>query len=254
MPIITLTTDYGLRDPYAGQLKGSLLCAWPSVTLVDITHEITPFDLVEAAYFLSHTCAHFPPGTIHLCTVNASGAEGTPFLCFRKNQQTFILPDNGLAYLLWSDPDVEFVRLHQPASASSKEILAEAVGKLALGFGPSHLGEVVSDAVRSVRPEPVTTKDYIRGSIVHIDRYHNAVLNVHRSHVERMADGRPVHTRFSNSDPIVGIVQHYHEVPEGELLARYNSRGYVELAINMGRAAQLFGLQRDQLVQLEFLG
>ena len=254
MPIITLTTDYGLRDPYAGQLKGSLLCACPTATLVDITHSILPFDLIEAAYFLTHTCAHYPVGTIHVCTVNPTTDVTTPFVCFRKNGHVYILPDNGLAYLLWERPDVTFVRLAAAPGESSKDTLAAAIRLLALGYDVPHLGDVVDDAVRSMRPEPVTTPDYIRGSIVHIDRYHNAVLNVHRSHVERVSAGRPVHTRFSNSDPIVGIVQHYHEAPEGELLARYNSRGYVELAINMGRAAQLFGLQRDQLVQLEFLG
>ncbi len=254
MPIITLTTDYGLRDPYAGQLKGSLLCACPSAQLVDITHDITPFDLIEAAYFLTHTLGHYPAGTIHICTVNSLGEEETPFICFRQNEQYFILPDNGLASLLWPELDVAMVRLGVADELSNKRALAKAVSQLTLGYEPARLGEVITDAVTAMQPAPVTTPNFIRGSIVHIDRYHNAILNVHRDLVVRMAKGRAVHTRFSNSDPIVGIVDHYHEAPEGELLARYNSRGYVELAINMGRAAQLFGLQRDQLVQLEFLG
>ena len=254
MPIITLTTDYGLRDPYAGQLKGALLSACPSARLVDVTHDIAPFDLVEAAYFLAHTHAHYPAGTIHVCTVNPQGDAETPWLCFRRDGYAFILPDNGLAFLLGPDLDVDSLyRLAADASASSKQTLAEAIRQLGLGYAPRDFGVAAgADAQRSMRPEPVTTPQYIRGSIVHIDRYHNAVLNVHRAHVERMADGRQVHTRFSNSDPIIGIVDHYHEVEPGELLARYNSRGYVELAINMGRAAQLFGLQKDQLVQLEF--
>jgi len=252
MPIITLTTDYGLRDPYAGQLKGSILCACPSAQIVDITHEITPFDLIEAAYFISHTHNHYPKGTIHICTVNNQGDAKTPFLCFQRAGHTFIVPDNGLVYLLWSELDAVLIRLDALVDASSKSIIAKAIKQLSLGYDPSRLGDVATDAVRLVRPEPVITPEFIRGAIVHIDRYHNAVLNVHRDHIERMSNGRPVHTRFSNSDPIVGIVDHYYEVEQGELMARYNSCGYVELAINMGRAAQLFGLQRDQLVQLEF--
>ena len=253
MPILTLTTDYGLRDPYAGQLKGALLCACPTLRIVDVTHHITPFDLIEAAYFLSHTCHHYPAGTIHVCTVNSLGDANTPFLCLEHGGYTYVLPDNGMLSLLWPGAvDGPVVRLPHAPDRSSKQVLAEAVRVLALGYGPRHLGEPARDVAQVMRPEPVLTPEYIRGAIVHIDRYHNAVLNVHRDHVRRAARGRPVYTRFMSSDPIVGIVDHYHEVPEGDLLARYNSRGYVELAVNMGRAAQLFGLERDQLVQLDF--
>ena len=255
MPIITLTTDYGLRDPYAGQLKGALLSACPTATLVDVTHEIGAYDLVEAAYFLQHIHDHYPEGTIHLCTVDNTYEQEPSYLCFGFDGQVYILPDNGLAFLLSSRNDFHFVRL--PAAEhgnSTKATIGAAVRRLALGYAPERLGPRAEDVVRSLRPVPVTNPMYIRGSIIHIDRYDNAVLNVHRSLVERMAKGRRIHTRFSSSDPIVDIVDHYHEAPEGELLARYNSRGYVELAINKGRAAQLFGLQRDQLVQLEFQG
>ena len=254
MPIITLTTDYGLRDPYAGQLKGALLSACPTATLVDVTHEIAPYDLVEAAYFLQHVHDHYPAGTLHVCTVDNTFDAEPDLLCFRREGQVYLLADNGLPDLLWPGVDLHLVRLPAAPDGSTKATLAAAVRRLALGYDPERLGPRATDVVRSRHPEPVTNPTFIRGSIVHIDRYDNAVLNVHRSLVERMAQGRRIHTRFSSSEPIVDIVDHYHEAPEGELLARYNSRGYVELAINMGRAAQLFGLQRDQLVQLEFQG
>lgn len=255
MPIITLTTDYGLRDPYAGQLKGALLTACPTATLVDVTHDITPYDLVEAAYFLQHIHGHYPAGTLHVCTVDNTFEQEPCLLCFEHDRQVYILPDNGLPDLLWPKADLNIVRLPpDEATGSTKAALGAAVRRLALGYDPARLGPRATDYVRSLRPAPVTNPTFIRGAITHIDRYDNAVLNVHRSLVERMAQGRRIHTRFSSSDPIVDIVDHYHEAPEGELLARYNSRGFVELAINMGRAAQLFGLQRDQLVQLEFQG
>lgn len=254
MPIITLTTDYGLRDPYAGQLKGALLSACPTATLVDVTHEIAPYDLVDAAYFLQHTHDHYPEGTIHVCTVDNTFDCDPDWLSFRYEGQVYLVLDNGLPDLLWPTAGLDLRRVPADGAGSTKAALGAAIAKLALGYDPTHIGPAATDAVRSLRPEPVTNPKFIRGSIIHIDRYDNAVLNIHRSLVERMAQGRRIHTRFSSSDPIVDIVDHYHEVPEGELLARYNSRGYVELAINMGRAAQLFGLQRDQLVQLEFEG
>ena len=254
MPIITLTTDYGLRDPYAGQLKGALLTACPTATLVDVTHDIAPYDLVDAAYFLQHTHDHFPEGTVHVCTVDNTFAYDPDWLCFRYEGQIYLVLDNGLPDLLWRGVDLDLRRVPAAESGSTKATLAGAIAKLSLGYDPEYVGPPAPDAVRSLRPEPVTNPKFIRGSIIHIDRYDNAVLNIHRDLVERMAQGRRIHTRFSSSDPIVDIVDHYHQAPEGELLARYNSRGYVELAINMGRAAQLFGLQRDQLVQLEFEG
>ncbi len=253
MSIVTLTTDFGLRDPYVGQLKGAILSADPTAVIADCTHLIPTFDLIEAAYHLSHTWSHFPAGTVHLCTVNRlSAAEPEAYIGFRQNEHTFLCPDNGLAYLLFPDIDGGVFELETSGQASTKAVLSAAIRKLALGFDCRHLGPELTHPEQSIRAEPITTQHYIRGSIVHIDGYGNAVLNVHRDLVERMARGRRVHTRLANSKPIVDIVDHYHQVPEGDLLTRYNSMGYVEIAMNMGKVATLYGLERDQLVQLEF--
>ena len=257
MPIITLTTDYGLRDPYAGQLKGVLLSACPTAQLVDLTHLIEPYDLVSAAFHLAHTWANFPKGTIHVCTVRAHGDFRTPFLCFAHRGHTFILPDNGLPFLLFSELDERsIVRLPQGADgrASAKSIVADAVAQLSLGLDPRRIGIQARDLLQVRRPEPVVRSSLVRGAILHIDNYGNAVLNIHRDLVERHARGRRIVTRFSPVDAIDGIVEHYTDVEEGEPLARYNARGYLEIAINMGRIAQLYGLEPEQLVHLEFEG
>lgn len=254
MPIITLTTDFGLRDPYAAQLKGTIMSMCPNANLVDISHNVGPYDLLEAAHMLNHSWKHFPVGTLHICTVDSNSETDTPFLCFRQNDHLFLMPDNGLVYLIFDDFNASVVRLEIPSGGSTKLSIAQAVKQISLGFEPTQLGEPAKDLVGSMRPAPVIQPDRIRASIVYIDRYHNAVLNVHRDQIDKMRKGRLVHTRFSQGDPIIGIHEHYHEVPQGDLLARYNSRGYVEICINMGRAAQLFGLERDQLIELEFIG
>ncbi len=255
MSIVTLTTDFGLRDPYVGQLKGAILSADPTATIADCTHLIPSYDLIEAAYHLSHTWSHFPIGTIHVCMVNRlSVGEPEAYIGFRQNGHTFLCPDNGLAFLLFPTIEDGVFRLNSEGESSTKSVLSAAIRTLALGFDCRHLGERLVAPEHSIRPEPITTQHYIRGSIVHIDGYGNAVLNVHRDLVERMARGRRVHTRLPNSEPIIDIVSHYHQVPEGDLLTRYNSMGYVEIAMNMGKVATLYGLERDQLVQLEFEG
>ena len=253
MPTVTLTTDYGLRDPYVAQLKGAILTAAPSALLVDCTHLISPYDLIEAAYHLGHTWSYFPAGTIHVCPVNrVTAGEPEPLMCFRKNDHAFIFPNNGLVSLLFDDFAEEAYAIGGDEPGSTKTAIARAIGELALGLGPRQLGAPIAEVEHSIRPAPVTHPSYIRGSIVHIDGYGNAVLNIHRDLVERMANGRRIHTRLPNTAPIEDIVDHYHEAPEGELLVRYNARGYLEIAMKNGKVATLYGLERDQLVQLEF--
>lgn len=254
MPVLTLTTDFGLRDPAAAQLRGAMLTAAPAATVVDVTHLIPTFDVTQAAYHLGRAYAHFPDGTLHVCTVKrlrAAPSEG--YVGFRQNRHTFLCPDNGLAYLLFPRLAAPLYRLRtEHARESTKATLARAARTLSLGLDVRHVGEEATDPAQATRPEPVAHPNYIRGSIVHIDRYGNAVLNIHRDLVERMARGRRVQTRLPNFAPILDIRDDYHEVPVGEILTRYNAQGYLEIATNMGRAAALYGLERDQLVQLEF--
>lgn len=256
MPVLTLTTDFGLRDPAAAQLRGAMLAAAPGATVADVTHLIPTFDVPQAAYLLGRAYAHFPAGAIHVCTVKRLRADPSErYVGFRQNGHTFLCPDNGLAFLLFPRLGTPIYRLATDRVRESTKItLARAVRTLSLGLDVRHVGERVAAPVQITRPEPVAHPKYIRGSIIHIDRYGNAVLNVHRDLVERMARGRRVQTRLPNSAPIIDIVDDYHEVPIGEILARYNAQGYLEIATNMGRAAALYGLEREQLVQLEFEG
>lgn len=256
MPIVTLTTDYGLRDPAAAQLRGAVLTAAPAATVVDLTHLIPTFDVPQAAYHIGRAYAYYPEDTIHVCTVKrlrADPLEG--YVGFRQNGHTFLCPDNGLAFLLFPRLAAPLYRLlPDGARESTKAVLTRAIRTLSLGLDVRHVGPEVEAPVQATRPEPVAHPRYIRGTIVHIDRYGNAVLNIHRDLVERMARGRRVQTRLPNFAPIVDIVEEYHEVPVGDILTRYNAHGYLEIATNMGRAAALYGLEREQLVQLEFEG
>ena len=253
MPIVTLTTDYGLRDPGAAQLRGAVLTAAPTATVVDVTHLITTFDVPQAAYHLGQAYAHYPEGAIHVCTVKRlRDAPREGFLGFRQNGHTFLCPDNGMAFLLFPGLQAPLYRLAEaPERESTKQLLARAIRTLCLGLDVRHVGAPAGDVEQATRPEPVAHPSYIRGSIVHIDRYGNAVLNIHRDLVERMARGRRVRTRLPNF-AIRDIVDDYHEVPIGEILTRYNAQGYLEIATNMGKAAALYDLEREQLVQLEF--
>ena len=255
MPIVTLTTDYGLKDPAAAQLRGAVLTAAPTATVVDLSHLIATFDIPQAAYHISRSYAHYPEGSIHVCTVKRFRADPLhTYVGFRQNEPTFLCPDNGLAFLLFPQLDAPLYSLKVEGDReSNKMVIGRAIRTLSLGLDVRHCGEELVDPERATRPEPVAHPDYIRGSIVHIDRYGNAILNIHRKVVERMARGRSVRTRLPNF-VIPNLVTDYHEVPIGEILTRYNAQGYLEIATNMGRAATLYGLEREQLVQLEFEG
>lgn len=133
MPIVTLTTDFGVRDFYAGALKGALLRRSPGLQMVDISHDIKPFDIVQGAYVVQHAWPEFPEGTIHIIGVNCVYDKPHRFLAARRHGHYFIAPDNGLLTLLfpdWPDPDVRVLEALPENEFPSKTAFAEAAAYL----------------------------------------------------------------------------------------------------------------------------
>lgn len=253
MPIITITTDFGISDPYLAQLKGIIYSSCPNATVVEVSTQIKPYDILQASFFISHIENYYQEGTIHISTVNNKGEKKVPYIIAVKNNQYFIVPDNGTIFILTQDQEeIDIYTLENDNNLSSKQYLKEAIRMLGLGLHPNQFAIQKKEVRKSMLPAPITHPNFIRGSIIHIDRFQNAILNVSRKLVDKFAKGRKVLVRFSNFQPIYGIKENYYDAPQGELIARYNSHNFVELAINMGRAAQLFGLEKGQLIELVF--
>ena len=254
MPIVTLTTDFGTRDSYAGALKGAILSLDPKLNLVDISHDVPPFDIVRAAFILKNCWDEFPAGTIHVVSVNPFINADPAFLAVEFNQHFFILPDNGLLSLLFPVQINKAFRIALPENSTfpQKNAIAWAVAALAGGKPVFEIGDQVSDLESRLTLQPVVNAELIRGTVIHKDRYGNVITNITDHLFESARKGRPFSIIFKNHLPLFKIAQNYTTVPVGETLALFNDMGLLEIAMNMDDAGSLLDMQIDDTVQINF--
>lgn len=252
--IITMTSDLGLKDYYVPVIKGAMLCRHPQLNIVDISHNINHYDIVQSAFVLRNAWESFPKGTIHVVSVNNIEQEAVHYLSIRHGEHYFIGPDNGIFSLVFDETPSEIYRLpvNQTGAFPLKDVLANAVGHLAEGLPIEDIGERVHDMVRRISIQPVINPSGIRGSVIHIDNYENVIVNIKCALFERVANNRPFSIYFKRYDPITHLCEHYYDVPVGEMLCLFNSASYLEIAINMGCAASLLGLKLEDSVQIDF--
>lgn len=254
MTIVTLTSDFGQRDYYLPLIKGAILSQNAQLQLVDITHQIPSYDIVQAAFIFKNAWHSFPKGTIHLISVNDYYQENCQYLAIQYHGHYFIGPDNGLFTLIFPDKAITAYVLESPSGTSSPlhQVYAKAIGHLSSGENFEKIGPAAESLVQRITFLPVVQPSMIRGSVIHIDRFHNAILNIDRELFERIGHGRSFQLLFKRNDPITSLSKHYHEVPIGEVLCLFNAANYLEIAINMGRAAELLSIKVEDTVQIDF--
>lgn len=255
MQLVTLTTDFGTQDFYAGALKGALLSRTPDVMLVDISHDVKPFDIVQGAFMVQNVWPEFPEGTIHLIGVNCVYSQGFRFVATRRNGHYFLAPDNGLLTLLFPQIDPADLRSLPADSAEHfavKNVYAAAVAHLAGGKPFEELGEFAAPLLERISIQPVITPTRIRGTVIHVDNFENVVVNIHRDVFEKALNGREFSLFFKRNDPITKLSGNYCDVPVGEQLCLFNTAGFLEIAVNMGRASTLLGLKVEDVVEVVF--
>ncbi len=255
MQTVSLTTDFGRTDFYAAVLKAAILQRQPTACLVDITHEIPNFDILRAAFLVKNAWASFPKNTVHIIAVNNFYATDFRFLALERGGHFFLAPDNGVLSLIFDDLAASELReLEIPAGSPLplRDVFADAFGHLALEIDFEKIGAPVENFSQRIHFQPVTTPKLIRGAVMHIDFFENVVVNISRETFEKVANGRPFSLHFRRNDPITRLSKNYADAPLGEPLCLFNSAGLLEIAVNMGRAATLFGLKMEDLVQVDF--
>jgi len=254
MPVVTLTSDFGLRDHYVALIKGALLCRQEALTIVDVTHQIDNYDIVQAAFLFKNTWKAFPPGTIHLLSINDFDKGNRPFVAIHSGEHYFIGPDNGLFSLIFEALPEEVYLLTVPEGQGFplKEIFGDAVGHIVSGRPFEEIGSPAGELLQRLTFQPVIGSAHIRGSIIHIDNFENAIVNISRELFEQVGQERPFALFFKRHDPIRRLSTYYHDVPVGETLCRFNSSGLIEIAVNMGNAGTLLGLQLEDTIQIDF--
>jgi S-adenosylmethionine hydrolase len=258
--IITLTTDYGTNDHLVASMKGVILKINPEVTIVDITHHVTAYDLLDGALAIGSAFAYFPPRTIHVVVVDPGvGTERRPILATADNQY-FVAPDNGVLSLVYErDPNVvvrhataEHYYL-QPVSKTfhGRDIFAPVAAWLSKGWQTAAMGEEIQDYKRFALPRPKAADGALKGVVMRVDGFGNLVTNFREEDLPEGAK-QSGQVRFQiGTHAISRLVDTFASGNAGEPFAYVGSNGYIELGINKGSAAKTLGLGRGAAVSLQ---
>jgi len=260
--VISLTTDFGLSDPFVGTMKGVMLRINPALHFVDISHQIPPQDILEGSFCLQSAYAYFPPGTVHLAVVDPGVGSWRRPLVVVTREYLFVGPDNGLFSFVFRDPAGQAIYeltaekyLLRPAGATfhGRDIFAPAAAWLAAGTPIEEMGRRIQDPVTLQFPEPrVVGTSEVWGEIIHIDRFGNLISNISVGLYERLQSGRgnrPVRISIL-AQGIGGIVRYYGEGSDEEPCALFNSSGLLEIFWKGSNAAQKLGVKRGEKVHL----
>jgi len=250
-PLIGLLSDFGLRDHYVGTMKAVAAGVCPDLAFIDITHDVPPHDVLDAALQLSFSVPYFPPGSIFLVVVDPGVGGGRRGVAAECGEHRFVAPDNGVLTAVFDEhPPRRLVELSErkyfrptvSRTFEGRDRFAPAAGWLARGVDLGALGRPVDDPIRIAIPVAEATDDGIRGAVLRIDRFGNAVTNIDRRRFERLADGRRVHIQAGGVE-IGRLVATYGDIDGDEVCALFGSADRVELAAQSASAAERLGLK-----------
>jgi len=262
----------GLDDHYVASLKGTILCSLEDVKIIDISHSVRPFDISEASYHVRSCYQDFPKGTVHVIgvdsepVINFGGTDGSfPAIMFFDGHY-FISCDNGFfgAFLGEKRPDA-FWRMEDILSNEklftfpTKNVLLSAALRILNNEDPESFATPSKSYKSALTPTAITETNLIKGYVIHIDNYGNAITNIDRTLFEQFGEDTPFIVYFKKKDYYIDVISGaYNEVPQGEKVAIFNANGFLEIAINRGAngstggAEQLFGLRVNDMIRVEF--
>lgn len=270
-PVITITTDFGTQDAYVPAMKGAMLSICPDVRLVDVTHQISPQDVMEAGFVLQSALPYFPDDSIHLVVVDPGVGTERKAVALKIDDQWFVGPDNGIFPLVLNEeqPDLiveldepEYWRIGSPSTTfHGRDIFAPAAAHLAAGRSLKDIGSPV-ESLKPLRwAQPSVAPGIVQGWIVQVDHFGNCVTNIRKSTLAEAAeldvdcptvDDFPSVKGFVGSTILRELSETYGAVPEGDPLLLFGSTGYLEIAVNQGNAAELLDIRKGDSVKFVY--
>ena len=256
--VVTLTTDFGTRDAYAGALKGVLLMTASSLQLVDLRQDIPPGDVLAGAYLLHHAAFEFPLDTVHLAVVDPGVGSSRRPLVVDAGGYRWVGPDNGLFSFALGLPGARAFRIthpdlrREPVSATfhGRDVFAPAAAHLASGFPVEDVGPEIDDPLRLASTQTVTSDSRIEGAVIHVDHFGNAISCIGAADLTALGDPSQLRV-VAGSAALDGIVRTYAEVEPGAAAALVGSGGLLEIVVRDGSATAEIGLQRGDTVTVE---
>ncbi len=251
MGIITLTSDWGLSDYYVAAVKGMIYKFHPEAHIVDITHQIKPFDYVEAAFILKSTYPSFPDGTVHIIGINTEESLKEVHIVAYYHKQYFIGTDDGIFSLIFESAPESIFELDVASESStftfsSRDRFAKAAAHLLKGGKPEELGTAKKELIKKMLFNPVISENSLKGMIIHIDNYHNLITNISKSEFKKFTSGSKFEISFrSHKYKVLKIHESYGDVRPGEIVALFTGNSMLEIAINKGKAGSLLGIYKE---------
>ena len=274
MSIITLTTDYGLKDHFVGALKGKILSEYPEASIVDISHYIDAFNTVEASYILGAAYSSFPKGTVHLIGVDMEFNKENQHIVMQWNDHYFIAADNGILSMLSQKivpQKMVAINIHDrlPNDATDLDVFVKVACHIAKGGLLNVIGKEIKTIKQVTDLQSILADDAnsLKGYVIYIDHFGNVVTNISKKQFLEVAKGRPyeivlrtknIKTILPNYSAIASSDKYPIKYYEGEKLAIFNTAGFLEIAVfrsnpsKVGSANSLLGLNYRDVINIVF--
>ena len=258
-PIITLTTDYGSNDHLVGTMKGVILKINSDVTIVDITHNVAAYDLLDGALAIGAAYSYFPPRTVHVVVVDPGvGTERRPLLVSAQSQY-FVAPDNGVLSMIFEREEnvvarhanVEHYYLN-PVSKTfhGRDVFAPVAAWLTKNWQTASMGEEITDYKKFSMPKPREADGGLKGVVLRVDAFGNLITNFRSEHIPASAQENGHFLLQVGSHEVKRLVDTFARGPAGEPIAYLGSSGFIEIGVNKGSAARTLSLGRGTPVVL----
>ena len=260
-PMITLTTDFGLRDEYVGLMKGVINSINPMVPIIDLTHHIPPQDVHWTSYLIYYSFQFFPAGSIHVIVVDPGVGSSRKIKLIKAGEHYFLCPDNGVISKvagcckpeeIWDINNTRYFLDDISSTFHGRDIFAPVAGHLSVGVKPELLGERNRELFTFALPEAVfSDSQTIEGDIIHADQFGNLITNIEEQMIRRL------NTRYKDvvtevaGQSIKGISKSYIMVSDGELLATIGSKGLLEISVNKGSAEAYLGIGQGERLRVK---
>jgi S-adenosylmethionine hydrolase len=274
MPFITLTTDFGTKDHFVGAVKGAIYSELADAKIVDITHEISPFNITETAYILKNSYKSFPEGTIHIVGVDSELSQDNKHIAIELDKHFFVCPDNGIISMIASEiqpTKIVEINIHDRIESSFPvlDVFVQVACFIARGGNLTVIGREISEFKKLVEIQPKVNQaqTQIIGGVVYIDNYGNVISNISNKMFNDIGKGRTYKVSASRYS-FNKIYKKYNEITgkdlqdarqfDGNKLAIFNSAGFLEIAIyrsnlsTVGGASSLLGLDYRDPIIIEF--
>jgi S-adenosylmethionine hydrolase len=260
--IITITTDFGYSDPFVGQMKGIILSINPEVKIVDITHEIESHCIEDASFVLYNSYKYFPEGTIHVVVVDPGVGSSRRAIIIQTDGHYFVMPDNGLiSYVVKNKPfkaikieNKRYILKEKSSTFHGRDVFAPVAAWLSKGLNIEEFGSEIENPVVFPIQEPeiksVKGKRKIKGRIIYIDKFGNAITNIGIKHLQEIYNLKDISViKIKIGRLYLPIVKCYSESPN-KPAALINSDDYIEIFVYKNRASKILNLSKNKTVQV----